>query len=494
MGNRGPISALRIISALFLLIAIVLTTVQLARFSRVRSYLPAGLKIANLAVGGYDRQTAASMILEVYSLPIELRYNGSPVHLLPSVIDYKVDIPNMLAAADVERTRKSFWLDFWDYLWGRTEFPTEIPLTASYSEIRLRSFLKELAERYDTPATAAMPVAGSVNFIAGQPGTTLDIDNSVMLVSAALASNTSRELELPLKKTDPNPPSFGNLEVLLKQIIETSGFDGLAGIYLMNLENAQEIHFAIQKGQVLPVEPDISFTASSIIKIPIMVSSFRRMTDESDQETMKLMTDMVDKSGNEAADWLMDRVIDPKSAPLIVSEDMKELGLKNTFLAGYFSLGSPLLAEFKTPANQRQDINTDPDPYNQTTPSDIGMLLTDIYQCSQNGGGTLTTIFAGQITQSKCQMMNNLLVNNRLPMLLTAGIPEGTQIAHKHGWVSTNGIINTIGDAAIIYTPGGNYVLVIFLHHQDQLIWDSASLLIAQLSQAVFNYYNFSAP
>jgi beta-lactamase class A len=173
---------------------------------------------------------------------------------------------------------------------------------------------------------------------------------------------------------------------------------------------------------------------------------------------------------------------------------MKSLGLENTFLAGYFSLGSPLLEVIETPANQRADVNTDPDPYSQTTASDIGMLLEDIYQCAQNGGGALNAVFPGEFSQVECQSMISLLINNKLPSLLTAGIPEGTQIAHKHGWVSTNGIINTIGDAGIVYTPGGNYVLVVFLHHPDQLVWEPASALIANISRAVYNYYNIPQP
>ena len=68
--------------------------------------------------------------------------------------------------------------------------------------------------------------------------------------------------------------------------------------------------------------------------------------------------------------------------------------------------------------------------------------------------------------------------------------PEATSIAHKHGWVTVNGVINTIGDAGIIYTPGGNYIFVVFLYHPQQLIWDSASTLVAQLSQVVYNFYN----
>jgi hypothetical protein len=169
---------------------------------------------------------------------------------------------------------------------------------------------------------------------------------------------------------------------------------------------------------------------------------------------------------------------------------MEKLGLENTFLAGYFTLGSPLLAGFETPGNQRLDITTDPDPYSQTSPSDIGMLLQDIYQCAENGGGALPAIFPGEITQEKCQKMNTYLLNNRLPVLLSAGLPEGTQIAHKHGWVTTNGVIRTMADAGIVYTLGGNYVMAVFLYHPDQLLWDPASELVAKLSQAVFNYYN----
>jgi hypothetical protein len=393
----------------------------------------------------------------------------------------------MLAAAELERTQNPFWTDFWDYLWGRTTFPAEVPLRSSYSEARLRSYLAHVAEIYDQPSAAAMPIPGTVNFQPGRSGLALDVDGSVALIDNALTSITNRSLDLPLQRTDPSRPAFHNLEILLKQTLDVSGFEGLAGIYMLDLQTAQELHFAWQQGQDVPVKPDIAYTASSIIKIPIMIAAYRRMGDQTDEESLKLLSDMIVNSGNEAADWLMDRVIDPREGPLLVTEEMRALGLENTFLAGYFSLGSPLLALIETPANTRTDINTDPDPYSQTTPSDIGMLLSDLYQCSQTGGSALTAIFPGQITQAKCQAMIQNLIQNRLPVLLTAGIPEGTQIAHKHGWVSTNGIINTIGDAGIVFTPGGNYIAVIFLHHPDQLIWEPASVLLAQLSTAIYN-------
>ncbi len=490
MRKRGPFSFIRILSLLFLAGAVVLTVLQLISFSRVRSYLPAGLMIAGVPVGGLDRQAAAERLLEVYSVPVVIRYEDQPIHLNPAVVDYELDLESMLAVANLERTQKGFWLDFWDYLWGRATFPTQIPLSASYSDARLRAYLEDIAKRYDQPSEAPKPVPGTTRFDPGKPGIALDIEGSVPLIETALNSLTLREVVLPLQRADPARPAFQNLEVLLKQTLQVEEFDGLAGIYLLDLQTHQELHFAVRDGQDVTVEPDIAFTASSIIKIPIMVSAIRRMGDDPDDETLKLMQDMIELSGNEAADWLMDRVIDDQRGPLLVTEDMQALGLENTYMAGYFSIGSPLLAIIETPANQRTDVFTDPDPYSQTTPSDMGMLLEDIYQCAQTGGGALTAVFAGEISQADCQRMNTSLIANRLPVLLTAGLPEGTSIAHKHGWVTVNGIINTIGDAGIVYSPGGNYVIVVFLYHPTQLVWDPASLLIAELSNAVYNYYN----
>lgn len=103
-------------------------------------------------------------------------------------------------------------------------------------------------------------------------------------------------------------------------------------------------------------------------------------------------------------------------------------------------------------------------------------------------------VFPGKFTKDECQNMITYLTKNKMPSLLEAGIPDGTQIAHKHGWITNNGVINLIGDAGIIFTPGNDYVLTIFLYHPEQLIWDSASSLVGQLSRAVYNFYNLPTP
>lgn len=491
MRNRGSFSALRWISLALIFFAIGLATIQIASFSRLRAVFPSGMQIAKIPVGGLERQTATQRLLETYNVPVEIRYNENIIHLDPSVVGFELDLESMLAAADLERTRLPFWVGFWDYLWGRQPDPADIPLRSSFSETRLRTYLKDdIAARYDQPPTAPIPVAGSVDFQPGALGTELDIDRSILPIDNALKSINQRVVNLPLSRSLPPRPSRENLEILLKQTIDLAEFEGILGLYMLDLQTAEEIHFAYQLGTEYSVNPDVAFTTASIIKIPILISTYRRIADTPDVETANLIEKMIVESGNETADWLMQREIDPERAPIAISEDLYALGLENTFLAGHFYLGAPVLKLYETPANQRTDLNTYPDVYNQTTPSDMGMLLEDLYQCAETGGGALTAVFAGEINQQECNTMVDYLTKNKMPSLLEAGIPEGTQIAHKHGWVTNDGIINLIGDAGLVYTIGGDYVLVIFMYHPEQLIWDPSASLVGQLSRAVYNYFN----
>jgi len=223
-------SALRLFSIALILIAVVLTVLQLVRFSRVRSYFPAGMEIAGVPVGGLDRAQAAGRLLEAYSSPIVLHLGDSTIHLNPTVVDFQLDLEAMLAAADLQRTQKLFWQEFWDYLWGLTTNPEPVPLRSTYSEARLRTFLADVAERYNQSPTPARPIAGTTNFEPGKAGISVDIDGAVLLIENALRSLARREIEVPLTRIDPTRPSIRNLDILLQQTIQVSGFDGIAGL------------------------------------------------------------------------------------------------------------------------------------------------------------------------------------------------------------------------------------------------------------------------
>ena len=171
----------------------------------------------------------------------------------------------------------------------------------------------------------------------------------------------------------------------------------------------------------------------------------------------------------------------------MVTADMRELGYQNTFLAGFFEPGSPLLERISTPANQRSDIFLDPDYYNQTVPSEIGDLLSKIYRCANQN----ELLFNGQVTASECQQMLDFLLENQIYALIEAGLPPEGRAAHKHGWTNDlDGLIHTISDSAVVYTPGGDYVLVIFAYTEQQFLYDTANQLFAKLSQSIYNAYN----
>ncbi len=486
-------TALRWVSLTALILAIILLTIQLIMFSRSRITYPSAMEIGGVPVGGLTREQAAARLLEVYSQPIEVHYQDAAIQIDPNVIGFELQLESMLAAADFVRIGGNFWQEFWQFIWNNEQPLEPVPLDAEYSEPLLRSYLEtEVSMRYDSPATAAQPQVGSTSFQPGKAGTTIAMDRAVVQIESALYSASRREVDLPLTQIQPGRPAFANLEVLLKQILDVAEFDGIAGLYLLDLQTSQEIHFIYANKTDYPTRPDLAFTASSIIKIPIMVTAYKELDEPYPEEALNLLAGMIEESGNDPADWLMEQYIDRSVGPLEVTSTMEELGLENTFLAGFFRVGSPLLALYNTPADERTDLTTDPDPYNHTTVTDIGMLLGDLYQCAEFGGGALLAVFPGQITQAECRAMIDTLTRNKTPFLIEAGIPDGTRLAHKHGWVSDvfTGAITTIGDAGIVYTPAGDYVLVIYFSHPTQLVWDPMSKLMGDLSEAVYNYYN----
>ncbi len=487
MRLRNSSLLLRGISLIFILVAAVFIVYQLVQYSVSRSNYPPDMTVAGVPVGGLNPQSAAQRLLQVYSVPVEIHYNNAVIDLDPALVGFRLNTDSMLAAADLQRTGASFWQGYWDYLWNRSSPPSQIPLVATYSEDRLRIYLKnEISARYDQAPTSAKPIPGTVNFTPGTPGQALDIDQAVTLIASALNSPNQRVVLLASQHTAAARPSLDTLQILLKQIIDQSGFTGIVDLYFLDLQTSNDMQFAYQSGQNISVKPDIAFTASSTIKIPIMISVFQHLSSKIDEQTDTLIKGMIDKSSNDEADALM-MSLDKTRGPLVVSETMQTLGIQNTFINGFFYPGAGILKFFTTPSNQRTDVNTDPDDYSQTTPSDMGALLEDIYLCAQSGGGSLIAVFPGQITQAGCQQMIQYLEADKLGAMIQGGVPEGTVVAHKHGWDIN---LTQYSDAGIVYTPGGNYVLTIYVYNPGGGNWSVVSPMYAELSRAIYNYFN----
>lgn len=484
------ISLLRWIAIGLLVIAAILLVLQLVKFSRLRAGFPSGTVIADIPVGGLEQQDAADRVTQAYNYPIEIHYGDEVFYLKPSSLGFEIDIDTMIAAADQQRVNAPFWTSFWDYLWNQTTEAQTTPLAYSIDEKQLKMFLyDEIASRYDNDPEQSQPIPGSTRFEIGTSGKVLDVDASIPFIEKALASSTDRIANLVVSEVNPPKPSFENLEVMLKQLIDESEYDGLTEIYILDLETGKEIDFAYENG--VDYDPGIAFTAASTIKIPIMVTTFQYLSEPTTQAAAELLQLMIEQSKNDPADELMEDYLSPTLGPLIVTETMQDLGLENTFLAGHFYIGAPLLQRFTTTANSRTDYTTDPDSYNQTTPADMGMLLEDIYQCAKNDGGTFKALFPNEISQNECQTMITYLTSNKIAVLLQAGLPDGTRIGHKHGWITeSDGLMHSIFDVGIVYSPGGDYVICVAMYHPVQLIFDTANLLTANISTTVYNYFN----
>jgi len=492
MRNRNTNIILRGVSILFLTAALVISIVSLISYSRQRNSYPASMNIAGVPVGGLTPTEASQRLLEVYTSPIEMLYNDAVIHIDPAVVGFQPDIETMLAAADLNRTGNSFWGGYWDFLWNRTAPEIAIPLSATISDERLRGYLQnEIATRYDLPPSPAVPIPGGTSFLAGQPGQTLDINRAALLISDALRSPTNRSVALTFTRSTAARPTIETLETLLKQIVTVSDFDGLIGLYMMDLQTGQEIHFAINNKQEISADPDIAFTASSTIKVPIVTSYLINRGSNLDAETTDIISRVLGKSDNSATDLVLSK-IEPNLGPLIVTKNMKEIGLNSTFLNGMFYLGAPPLAVRPiTPGNSRTDVFTDPDPYSQTTPAEMGALLADLYQCAQNSGGALIAAFPDKVSPATCQLLIDFMAQDKLGSLIQGGVPDGTLVPHKHGYVpASDGIVHDISDAGIVYSPGGNYVIAIYTYHPVTNIWDITNPLIGDLTKAVYNYFN----
>jgi len=490
---RRKTSLIRWAALGLILMAGFLAILQLVRYGRIRATYPTGLTVAGIPVGGLTYETASERLVKVYMSAIELEYQGARIQVRPASIGFELQVNNMLAAADKQRTGEPFWSGFWKYIWNQPISSLDIPLQAKYDEARIADFLEtEISVRYDQPSTPPMPIPGESGFSEGVSGTEMDYSVSVDRILSALKSNTKRTAKLEVLNTSPAKPSFEILEYMLTDIIDQSAFDGEVELYFKDLQTGFVLHFAHSQVGDTDYPVNIAYSSWSTIKIPTLITLFKNLEAPYDADTLAEIEAMVEMSSNESTDSVAKSVIEPNLAPLRITEDARTLGLENTFWGGFFTLGSPLLQDFKTPANQRTDYDTDPDRYGQTTPLDMGLLLEEIYYCAQNYGGSIPIAFDGAITQTECQMMVTYLSRNKIGVLFEAGVPAGTQVAHKHGWANEvqDGYVHTMADCAIIYTPGGDYVLSVFIHHPVQVIFDRANLLFSDISAAIYNYYN----
>ena len=448
---------------------------KLNDYRACRHQIPQGVSLAGIPLGGKWEAEAMELLGEAVAKPVKLNYLDQSLLLHPQDVGFQFQAEEMLEEVNRLKAKTSFWPGFADYLTSDEPQPVDIPLQASFDEEQLKHFLESIAEEYDHPLQEPYANADTLTFVPGQPEQRLDIEASLPLVVNVLTSAVAREVDLVVNVgPSPRQPGLWMMGQMIEGIL--ADFPGFYSIYIKDLATGEEFSD----------DADVAYAGMSILKIAIMMEAYRHLDGPPDLDTTKILTETMTLSGNFTANLLLRDTIgdgDAYEGVRRLNQTMKLIGLVNTFMATPYD-EDVLPQHISTPANQRTDVSTNPDPFMQTTPQDMGRLLEMIYQCA-DGGGTLIAAYPDELTPDECQAMLDMMSQNHIGALIEAGLPEGTRVAHKHGWVG-----DTHGDAGIVFTPGGDYVLCIYLYHQGWLEWEVSSPLMARISEATYKYFN----
>jgi beta-lactamase class A len=447
---------------------------QWLRFRADLRVLPPNVSVAGMDASGMAVEQVLAALDGAYAQPVQLSYQGQPVILAPEAVAFQFDREATRAALEAVRTGRNNLSGFLAYLLRRPSPRVEVAPAVRYSSERLDAFLARIAQQYDRPPQEPVPLPEALTFRAGRAGYELDREASRQLVEAALKSAVNRQVELAVRTSEAPPLQMRHLEEMLKALL--AGFDGVPSIFVKDL----------QTGEELEINPDVAYAGMSVLKIAVMMETYRALDEPPDPEQTRLLTETMTLSGNFTANLLLRDIVgggDAYQGVENLTASMRHLGLINTFMAAPYDETAPPPA-IVTPANSRTDLNANPDPYMQTTAREVGLMLEMIYQCSR-GGGALMVAYPGAFTPEECQQMLDIMSQDHTESMIEAGLPPGTKFARKHGWIG-----DTHADAAIVFSPGGDFILVVYLYRPQWLEWDVSNPLVQRIATATYNYFN----
>ena len=236
------------------------------------------------------------------------------------------------------------------------------------------------------------------------------------------------------------------------------------------------------------IDADSVFHAASTMKVPVMIEYFRQLDAGQLRKDQTLLLDTVFKSIVDGSRyslgagvdsdssvfarvgqqvplrWLVERMI-VRSSNLATNALIELLDAKRV-QATTVSLGATNMKVRRGVEDGKafqQGLN------NQTTARDLAVLLEAI----ENGKAA---------SAPSSREMIDILARQEFNEEIPAGLPAGTKVAHKTGWITA-----VQHDAAIVYPPGRKpYVLVVLTRGiRDRAI---AKTLIADLSRITWDF------
>lgn len=509
-----------IFSVLLLLVSALILGIEMVRYSEFirenENTLSANVRIGGVEVGNLDSNALRERLEAVYiNQPLVLTYRDSPILMYPSEIGFTLDMDAMQAAAR-RAENDNFWSGFWDFLLQRPENDArrsnrvDVALIANYSPRDLEDYLiNDISARYDTSAGQAGFDFSTLTFQGSVGDVQLDVDAAVALIDRALytADPEQRRIELPVTTSGGTPPTMATLRQSIIDYLELKGV-----FYNSNTTVISVFVLDLESGEEMGILENVPHSATSTVKIGVITNYFRYQLSDPTDDFKFLLAASIICSQNSATNTLIEATNgggDNLEGLRRTSDTFCRAGASNSFISsklfvgdagqgnvpvGYYTQAAITPCPGKNLVGQAPDlsISTRPDPFLQSTAADMGTLLALIYECAFTGGG-LRAIYPEEITQTECRWMIELLEGTRFFRLAELGVPEGVTFAHKVGYAGEE-----VADAGIVFSPGGDYVLVTYLWDQDLDLLGTQALarwdLLADISRIVYNYFNPDAP
>lgn len=496
--RRVGISLSFIVFGLMLIAALGLFVYELLQFTQLDDRLPSGIVAGGVPIGNLDNRQAVLEIEAAYAAPVTLYYGDAPINLIPDELGFNVNTDVMIAnARSIGEAGTGAWGRFLSYMLGvDNQGQDTIALEATYQRNALMLRLEEIAMIFDQQGEDYVYNLNALTVDSESIGYQLDIEAAMTLIDEALRRPSHRAVALPLIGGESGRPSLIALETLLLEYLTAEGFiyDGqasVASIFVLDLQSGAEIN----------IQGDVAYTAASTIKVGVMLDMYRAINREMNRDEAFLMANSMLCSNNSSTNTLVETYLGSGnilSGLASVTNVYQAIGAKNTYLTAPLVDGSANqeFVSFQAPdVMPNPNFNTDADPFNQTTAEDMGTLYSLVYDCAAYGSGLMAVYPDDAYTRYECQQMIELMSANDLNRLLQAGLPRGTRIAHKNGWLpadlSQNITGAMVGDAGIVFSPNGrDYVISIYLWEAGDTTGFNRWYLVEEISRATWNFFN----
>jgi len=169
---------------------------------------------------------------------------------------------------------------------------------------------------------------------------------------------------------------------------------------------------------------------------------------------------------------------------------LADLGHVNTFLYVPFESGDFIKlykVKFKTgPKRGGEAPFIDASNTLRTTPYEMAQIYVYLEQCSR-GQGVLLEKYGKNLSPDRCKEMIGWLEKNGDRSRMMSGLPADAKVAHKSGWIPP--IVQ--GDAGIVRSPGGDFIVAIYLYQTGERYSDKEiQQQIGSFARLVYTYYN----